>query len=297
MFPFLPLLTPLPPSLPSPKQDPAPFGTVSPLPLPYKGTWSYHWPLQRTRLEYTFLDSEDGRREGRRGVERTLVELWRGHEEVYLFSPSDQTCELIDLWPSFEPLSPEWLRKEGEGGREGGVGAALYRGQAYDVMRSKNGSEVLVNVEIWEGGSEGGREGLSQTPAMVAYFLSAQQQQQQQPQTLARQAKGEVDVPLRLMGPVPAGEEGREGGEVRAFFFSEFSSVPPAEGLFALPSYCRNASVVVFPKKEEEGEEGGREGGREGLVHRHRRVVDLHAAFLSRRLVGGREGEEEEAEE
>jgi hypothetical protein len=32
----------LPPSHPQPHQDPAPFGTVSPLPLPYKGTWSYH---------------------------------------------------------------------------------------------------------------------------------------------------------------------------------------------------------------------------------------------------------------
>jgi hypothetical protein len=245
-------------------------------------------------LEYTFVDdSEKGREGGREGgkgvvgVEKTLVELWRGHEEVYLFSPVDKTCELLDLWPSFEPLSPEWLREEGEGGREG----ALYRGQAYDVMRSRNGSEVLVNVDIWEGGREGGRAGFSssRSPAMVAYFLSAEQQQQQQP--LARQAKGEVDVPLRMMGPVPATgsrEGGREGGEVRAFFFSEFSTVPPSEGLFALPSYCRNASVVVFPKEEEE------EGGREGLVHGHRRVGDLHAAFLSRRPVKGEEEVEEE---
>jgi len=71
------------------------------------------------------------------------------------------------------------------------------------------------------------------------------------------------------------------------FSFSDFSTQPPSENLFVLPSYCRNASVVVLPQDVGEGgREGGGEGGREGGLGRLR-VEALHTAFLGR----GRGGE------
>ncbi|TFJ87407.1 hypothetical protein NSK_001739 [Nannochloropsis salina CCMP1776] len=256
--------------------DPSPVGRLPPLPLSYKGTWHYHWPLQRQRLEYNFYEESPESAGALERKEKTLVELWRGHEEVYVFSPTDRSCRLLDLWPDFTPLPPHWLNGHGTGEKKGRE--ALYRGRAYDVMRSvQNGSEVLVEVERWEGGAEGGVG--TAVPGIVAYFLSPPRED---PGKVAQETRGKVDVPLRLLGPVPGwgegGEGGREGGRegeaVRLFSFSDFSPQPPSETLFVLPSYCRNASVVVLPQ---DVGEGGREGGLGRL-----RVEALHTAFLSR---------------
>src|SRR6056297_3567751 len=236
------------------QQDPSPVGRLPPFPFSYEGTWHYHWPLQRQRLEYNFYEESRGSVGAVERKEKTLVELWRGHEEVYVFSPTDRSCRLLDLWPDFTPLSPHWLNGHGTGKKKGRE--ALYRGRAYDVMRSvQNGSEVLVEVERWEGGAEGGVG--TAVPGMVAYFLSPPRED---PGKVVQETRGKVDVTLRLLGPVPGwgegGEEGREGGReeaVRVFSFSDFSTQPPSENLFVLPSYCRNASVVVLPQDVGEG--------------------------------------------